>query len=48
MFDCGEREEYCEEEYYECSCGWYGNDPYVLKEFGMIFYICPDCSGEVY
>jgi hypothetical protein len=36
-----------ENDYYECSCGWFGRECVVVKEYGMIFYLCPNCSSEL-
>lgn len=43
-----ECEEYEEDVWFECSCGWFGKTPVVIKEFGMTFYICESCGSEVY
>lgn len=49
IYDFEDRDYYDEQEgYFECSCGWFGDSPNIIKEFGMVFYICPACSGEVY
>lgn len=51
IYDNSERvdfEEEYEEDILSCfNCGWYGNDPYVIKSFGMEWTICPVCSSEV-
>jgi hypothetical protein len=37
-----------EDDYYQCfGCGWYGNDPFIVKEYGMEWCLCPACSSEV-
>ena len=47
IWDLSEKEEYYEDCEYECQmCYWKGNDPYVLKEFGMVWMLCPECGGE--
>lgn len=49
VYDVPERhQEFIEDEYYECfGCGWYGKDYIALKEYGMVFFLCPVCGAEV-
>ena len=36
-----------EDDYYTCfGCGWYGNRPYTIEEYGMEWQLCPVCGGE--
>lgn len=48
IYDFNDRESYEEnDDWFECqSCFALIKDPYVIKEFGMEWYLCPECGGE--
>ena len=42
-----ECEEYEEDNVMECyGCGWMGSEYIIIREFGMNFYLCPECGRE--
>lgn len=51
IYDNNERvdfeEDYVDDTYSCFVCGWYGNDAYIIKEYGMEWALCPLCGSEV-
>ena len=43
----GDYEELNEDGYYECSCGWFGEEAYKINDFGVEIYLCPNCAQEL-
>lgn len=47
IYDREEHESYEEDDGYFCfSCGWFGKDVYIVKEYGMEWALCPICGAE--